>query len=74
MNLYVTFCTDDCALYVFAKTRNIAKARAASYLETEYINVRAYLVAKNTGGREEVCGDNVERLAYYNVGYSEVTE
>ena len=74
MNLYIVFPRDlgeDWVCYVFAETRNTARAMLVGFFDNshKYVHFNARLVQKDVGGPAEVCYEDCERLAALGVEY-----
>ena len=73
MNLYCVYPRNDYYVcYVFAETRNKAKASLVGYFyDEEYIDFNAVCIKKNVGGIAEVCDIDCKRLADLGIEYLE---
>ena len=77
MNLYSVNCSEDWQVFVFAETRNRAKMMFLDwYGDCFYIDIRARILKKDTGGIAEVVDtdweDNYKRVT--DLGFRYLTE
>jgi hypothetical protein len=64
---------DEWCCFVFAETRNKARARLVGHFDNnhEYIDFGARCVKKNVGGEPEVCDTDCARLESLGFKYSQ---
>lgn len=68
VNLYSVVLGDQWGYFVFAKSRNRARSLCVHHFaEEEYLDLSAYLLKKDVGGKTDVCVDCEEDEGYKRV-------